>query len=129
MTQDLYNRITTALEGFIADTYDAKLPDVNDDGTPWKLTVPVIIAYSISDVPTNTIDGMIAIREQRITCEVQALDIGAARVIKEALIVALHGWRGTLVKVCIFENGGPELYDAELIPPRYCLPVDFMLTF
>lgn len=138
MTTDFYNRITTALEGFIEDAYDGKLPDYAEDGSQWALTAPVIVVYGISDVPTTSVDGAICLREQRVTCEIQALDLGVARVIKEALIAkydpatgtgGIHMWRGTLVKVCTFENGGPELFDLDLNPPRYCLPVDFMLTF
>lgn len=124
MTNDLYLQITTELAGTIEDVYDGKLPD-----SPWMLTVPVICAQVISDTPTSTIDASIALREQRLTLEVQAQNLDDARLIKEALIVALHGWRGSVVKVATFENGGPELYDSELNPPRYILPVDFMLTF
>ena len=128
MTADLYTRITTVLGASIEDAYDTTVPETLN-GEPWILTLPVVVTSGISDVPTSTIDSRIAIREQRLTCEVQALDLGTARLIKEALIVALHGWHGTEVKVAQFENGGPELYDWDLNPPRYVLPVDFMLIF
>jgi hypothetical protein len=118
MTEELYTQIST-----VAPAYDAKLPD------SYALTDPVIVVLAISDTPTPTISGEIALRDQRITCEVHALTIQAARTAKEALIIALHGWRGGAVKACAFESGGPELYDADLVPPRYVLPVDFMLTF
>jgi hypothetical protein len=118
VTSELYDAISA-----VAPAYDAKLPD------SYALTDPVIVVLAISDVPTVTIDAAIVLRDQRITCEVHALTIQAARVTKEALITALHGWRGGAVKACAFESGGPELYDADLVPPRYVLPVDFMLTF
>ena len=128
MTPDLYTRIVTELGASIEGVYDTTLPETIADGSPWLLVDPVIVASHISDVQTSTIDSRIAIREQRLQCEVQALDLGTARLIKEALIVALHGWRGTVIEVCMFENGGPELYDWDLNPPRYCLPVDFLVT-
>jgi hypothetical protein len=128
VTSDLYDRIVDQLGASLGGVYDADLPEVNEDGTQWKLTDPVIVTSGISDVPTSTIDSRIALRDQRVTCEVQALDLRQARLIKEALITALHGWKGSIVKMCQFENGGPELKDWDLNPPRWCLPVDFMVT-
>jgi hypothetical protein len=128
MNGDLYARIVDQLGTALGGVYDMTLPETADDGTPWVLTDPVIVTSGISDVPTDTIDSRIALREHRLQCEVQALDLGQARLIKEALIAALNGWRGTTIQVCMFESGGPELYDWDLNPPRYCLPVDFMLT-
>ena len=123
MTPDLYAHLVASLP-MLGGVFDAKLPD-----DPWRLTDPVIVTQGISDTPTHAIDGSIALSEQRITCEIQDTDLLRARVIKQALIAALDGWRGTIVQVATFESGGPELYDADLNPPRYCLPVDFMLTF
>lgn len=128
MNGDLYDRIMDQLGTSLGGVYDADLPETNEDGSQWRLTDPVIVTSGISDVPTSTIDSRIALRDQRVTCEVQALDLRQARLIKEALITALHGWRGTVIKVIQFENGGPELKDLDLNPPRWCLPVDFMVT-
>jgi hypothetical protein len=128
LLDDLYDRIMDQLGASIEGVYDQPLPATRDDGSKWILTDPVIVVSGISDVPTSTIDSRIALRDQRMTCEIQSIDLRQARLLKEALITALNGFRGTEVKVIMFENGGPEIYDFDLIPPRYCLPVDFMLT-
>jgi hypothetical protein len=120
MIAELYAQLKTVAG--VDDVFDTKTPD------EYKLIGAIIVVSAISDVPETAIDSTIRAREQRITCEVQALNLTTARAVKESLIAALNGWRGGPVGSCLFEHGGPELYDADLIPPRYCLPVDFMVT-
>jgi len=134
MTDDLYARLKELVGSSVEDVYDSILPDVDANGNAWNLTIPVVVVYGVSDTPTNTIDGTVAMRDQRITCEVQARDLRTARTIKEAIIgdrntpgSGLAGWHGTETQVAQFESGGPELYDLDLNPPRWCLPVDFIL--
>jgi hypothetical protein len=117
--------LCAVLEGVVGQGYvfDMLLPD------NYTLTQPVIVTQGISDTPTNTIDGRVALREQRLQCSVYAPDLADARTAKEALIAALHGWSGGAYASAVLESGGPELYNAESIPPSYHLPVDFILTF
>ncbi len=121
MNADLYARIVDQLGATIAGVFDVKLPDAH------ALSTPVVVVSGISDVPTTEINSTIVIREQRLTCEIQALDLVTGRPVKEALIAALHGWSEGTIGMCELESGGPELYDWEMNPPRYCLPVDFMV--
>lgn len=124
MSPDLYTQITTALAGTIEDVFDAKLPD-----SPWLLTVPVIVAKVISDTPTTSINSDIVLTDERLTLEIQAQNLDDARLVKKALIAALHGWRGTIVSLVEYEFGGPVLDGSDLLPPRYILPVDFMVSY
>jgi len=124
MDSDLYTRITGQLGASICGLFDVKMPDDWETFTP-----PVIVTQGISDEPTSTIDSRLALRDKRVQCSIFAADIDDGRAVKEALIVALHGWSGGSVKACTLESGGPELYEADGIPPVYHLPVDFMLSY
>lgn len=122
MTTEFYDRIA-ALTG-VSGVFDTKSPD------GYALTGCIVVVSSITENPlAATIEGTLALTEQRVTCEVQALDLPSARAVKQALIPSLHGFKAGALKGCAFESGGPELYDHDLVPPRYCLPVDFILTF
>lgn len=120
MIKELYDCIA-AVPG-VSAVFDTKVPDA------YRLNTPVVVVSNISDVPTTEISGTIDCIDTRITCEVQALKLGDARTIKQRLIAALNGWSGGPIGVVVFESGGPELYDGTIVPPRYCLPVDFTVT-
>lgn len=121
MTPELEAQILTVAPAF--DMGDTGIQAAADALTPH------VVVSTISDVPTTCIDATIALRDQRISCECCAPTLTAARALKESLIAALQGWRGGAIAACAFESGGPELFDADLVPPRYIIPVDFMLTF
>lgn len=128
MTGDLYDHIVASLGSDIEDVFDSKLPDDHSFGSNANFAKAVIVYYPIHDTPERAIDSTISGRAQRITLEVQAYDLTTARNVKELLINACNGFAGDTVTSCVLELAGPELYDYDLNPPRYCLPVDFTIT-
>lgn len=130
VSEELYDRLmelTEAEEGqtpSVAAVFDTKLPDHYQHGP-----VPTLVLQSISDVPTTkTIEGKIAIRHSLWQVSIYALDIHAARQTKEAVRAKLHGYRGTLIRWCDFEDAPGEMFESDWNPPLYHVPLDFTVT-
>lgn len=128
MTQDVYAHLAAALSGHIEDAFDGKAPEANEDGTPWVMTRPYIVAIGDGDTPTHEISGPIVLTQERMTFAVYAFDLPTARVIKAALVAALDNFRGTLAGVVELENGGAEVFLSDANPPRWMIPVEFTVS-
>lgn len=133
VSDELYDRLFSELvspedpeTAVAAAVFDTKMPDEDVYPVP---ALPVLVFQEISDVPSvKTIEGTIAIRESRWQVSVYATSTTAARAVKEAVITALHGYIGTAIRRCDFESAPGMIEEADLVPPRFHIPVDFTIT-
>ena len=121
---DIYAALSTiaAVDGI----YDTKLPD------GYVVTGAVLVFSSISDVADTEIRGDIVRREQRWQISIRVADTHAggltrARGLKAAVIAALHGYSGPTIARCDFESAPGEIFESDILPFQFHIPVDFML--
>jgi len=121
VNDDLYTALTTALGSTVDGVFDTKFPP------RYVLANPAVVFTSISDVPETAIDGAIIRRVARWQVSVWAGDLVSARAVKAAVIAALHGYSGTYIARCEFENCPAEFFEEDAVPPGYHIPIDFMI--
>lgn len=122
VSEELYDRLAELqTEGSVGAVFDMKRPD-NYDLPP----LPILVFQCIVDLPKSIdIQGPILTRENRWQVSVYALDVLSARAGKEAVIAKLHNYRGTAIKRCDFEPSPAEIYESDLNPPEYHIPLEF----
>jgi tRNA threonylcarbamoyladenosine modification (KEOPS) complex Pcc1 subunit len=126
ISDDLYarlNELVTDDAGTLAAVFDTKRP-----GNVSALK-PIAVFSEVSDVASErTIDGKIALRDSRWQISIYAEDLGDARAAKETVIAKLHGYTAESIEACRFESAPGVIYESDLVPPEYHLPVDFTVT-
>jgi hypothetical protein len=117
------DEIYTALSSldWVDGIYDTKLPD------GYVVTGTVLVFSSVSETPDIAIDGDIVRQVARWQVSVRSADITAARAAKRAVIAALHGYSGVFIARCDFESSPGEIFEADVLPFQYHIPIDFMI--
>lgn len=130
ISDDIFTALSTI--GGVAGLFDSKLPD------GYVLAAPVIVFSSVSDTPEDVaIDGEIMREAERwqvsIRVPVSYKDTGGrapvvvARALKAAVIAALHGYIGGDIVRADYESCPGQVFEAEIAPFQYHLPIDFMI--
>jgi hypothetical protein len=114
-------RLVDQLGGAVAGVFDTKL----DDG--YVLTDPVVIVQSIDDIPEIAIDGAIVMQTARWQISIRSTDLLAARGVKLLVVQALHGYSDGAIIRCDYEAAHGEIFEPDVIPFEYHIPVDFMI--
>jgi hypothetical protein len=107
----------------IASAFDTSAPDRHPFGAS-----PTLILQHVSTVPTHSIDGALALDEDRWQVSVIGANLANVRTVAQAVRDSLHGYRSDAIKYVSFESAPGEFSEGSGATREHHAPVDFIVT-
>jgi hypothetical protein len=89
---------------------------------------PALILQHVSTAPTHSIDGALALDEDRWQVSVIGANLANVRTVALAVRDSLHGYRSDAIKYVGFESAPGVISEGSGPTREYHAPVDFIVT-